>query len=130
MSFTTPVFLAACAYTLGTAVYCKSKEDDYSLLYDQMQAVKEVKDTAFQSAQNNPGKLALLADYYEPKGEVFSRRNEFSRNGTMLTLDESREELRKLDKQLKSVQQLSPLDILFKKLGYNRGWRRDRPIPL
>lgn len=128
MSYVAPVFLAACAYSLGMAFVSASKEATYDHLYDQLSMVKQAQERALNSAQNNPHKLALVAGYNREK---LSMRTEHLNSGKMLTPKESIKEMRKLDKQLILIQCLSPFDMLSKALfGNNRGWRRERPISL
>jgi hypothetical protein len=128
MSYAAPVFLAACAYSLGMAFVSSSKEDSYDHLYDQLSIVKQAKDKALNSAQNNPSKLALVANYNK---ERLSMRTEHLNSGKMLTPKDSVKEMRKLDKQLILIQCFSPFDLLSSALfGSNRGWRRERPISL
>lgn len=80
MSFAAPIFLATCTYTLGVAYVCISKQETYDHLHVQLGVIKRVKDETLDSTENNPGKLALIGEYYAPNGEAFSRKSKHLNN--------------------------------------------------
>ena len=133
MNFVVSALVVSGIYSLGMACISTYKEESYAHLFDQLKVVEQVKNEtiASASAQNNPHKAAQIADHFGPNGNDSLRKSEYWNATTMLTVAESQEKLRQLDKELKIIQKISPYDILSNSLiGNSRSWRRNQPIPL